>query len=50
MKTNDVDNLQFKGFIVNIVQANWNVIQSMFGPSGDPSQPLQNKEIACIFH
>jgi hypothetical protein len=22
MKTNDVDNLQFKGFIVNIVQAN----------------------------
>jgi len=33
-----------------IIQVNWNVIQIMFDPSGDPSQPLHNKKITCIFH
>jgi hypothetical protein len=32
------------------VQANWNVVHIVFGPSRDPFQPLHNKEKTCIFH
>ncbi len=43
MKANGVHMPQFKGFMANNVQPNWNVVQMVFGPSGNPSQPLPNK-------
>jgi len=38
-----VFNLNFKGFMVDNVQANWNTIQIMYG-SGDLNEPMVNKE------
>jgi len=35
--------LEFKGFMVDNAQANYNVVRIVFGPLGDPSQPLHNK-------
>jgi hypothetical protein len=40
-----VSNQNFKGFMADNVQANWNVIQIMYG-----SEPMVNKERMCYFH
>ncbi len=38
-----VFNLNFKGFMVDNVQANWNTVRIMYG-SGDPNEPMVNKK------
>jgi hypothetical protein len=35
--------------MINNRQANWNVILIVYG-SGDPSEPMVNKEWTCYFH
>jgi hypothetical protein len=44
MKAKGNQMLKFKGFMANNVQANWNVVHIVFGPSRDLSQPLHNKK------
>jgi hypothetical protein len=44
-----VSNPNFKNFMINSRQANWNVILIVYG-SGDPSEPMVNKERTCYFH
>jgi hypothetical protein len=39
----------FKGFMVDITQANWNVVKIVYG-SGDPSFKMVDKERTCLFH
>jgi len=43
MPNNDVPNLNFKGFMVDNVHANWNAAQIIYG-SGDPSELMVDKE------
>ncbi len=50
MKAKGVRMLEFKGFMANSVQANWNVVHIVFGPSRDLFQPLHNKKKTCLFH
>lgn len=50
MKTNGIHVPQFRGFIVDNAQVNYNVLRIVFGPFGDLSQPLSNKERTCLFH
>jgi hypothetical protein len=38
-----VSNLNFKGFMANNTQANWNVVQIVYG-SGDLSEPMADRE------
>jgi hypothetical protein len=45
MSMKGVSNRNFKGFMADNVQANWNVIQIMCG-----SEPMVNKEQMCYFH
>jgi hypothetical protein len=44
-----VSNLNFKGFMANNTQANWNVVQIVYD-SGDLSEPMADKEQTCYFH
>jgi hypothetical protein len=44
-----VFNLNFKGFMVDNVQANWNTVWIMYG-SGDPNESKVNKKWTCYFH
>jgi len=48
MVRNCVPNPNFKGFIVDITQANWNAIWIVYG-SGDPSDPRVDREWNCFF-
>lgn len=50
MKTNGIHMPQFKGFMVDNAQVNWNVVWIVFYPFGDPTQPLPNKKRTCFFH
>jgi len=50
MKEKKVEMLEFKGFMADNAQANYNVVHIVFGWLGDPSQPLHNKERTCLFH
>lgn len=42
-------NPNFKGFMVNNVQENFNVVRIVFG-FGDAFISLVNKECTCLFH
>ncbi len=42
MANNGVPNPNFKGFMVNIAKANWNVFQIVYG-SGDASEPMVDR-------
>jgi hypothetical protein len=46
---NGVVNVNFKGFIYDSAQANFNAVRVLFG-SGDPKVPMENKERTCLFH
>jgi hypothetical protein len=46
---NGVANMNFKGFMCDSAQANFNAMQVLFG-SGDPKVPMENKERTCMFH
>jgi hypothetical protein len=39
----------FKGFMVNNTQANWNMVKIVYG-SRDPSVRMVGKECTCLFH
>ncbi len=41
--------LNFKGFMVDSAQANWNMVRIVYG-SGDPSIKMVDKERTCLFH
>ncbi len=41
--------LNFKGFMVDNAQANWNTIIIVYG-SGDPFMKMVDKECKCLFH
>ena len=49
IEKHSVLNVNFCGFMVDNVQANFNAIREIFG-SGDKSQPMENKERTCLFH
>jgi hypothetical protein len=42
-------NINFKGFMYDSAQENFNVVRVIFG-SGDPTIPMVNKERTCLFH
>ena len=44
-----VENLNFKGFMANSAQANWNAVRIVYG-SGDPAVRIQGRERTCLFH
>ncbi len=44
-----VPNPNFKGFMADNTQANWNVMQIAYG-NGDPTKPMINKQQTCYFH
>jgi hypothetical protein len=46
---NDVENPNFKGFMADSVQANWNVVRIVYG-IGDPKVPIENQERTCLLH
>jgi hypothetical protein len=39
----------FKGFMANSTQANWNTVEIIYG-LGDPSIRMVDKECTCLFH
>ncbi len=49
MVKNGVPHPNFKGFMTNNVQANWNVLRIMYN-FGDPNEPMVDKECTCYFH
>lgn len=49
LETNDLPNPNFKGFMVNSTQVNWNGIQIVYG-SDDSSLKMNNRERSCFFH
>ena len=44
-----VENVNFKGFMANSAQANFNVVRKIFG-SEDRNIPMEGKERTCQFH
>ena len=44
-----VKNVNFKGFMADSAQANFNVVRKIFG-SGNRSIPMKGKERTCQFH
>jgi hypothetical protein len=49
MAKNGVENPNFKGFMADSAQANWNVVRIIYG-SGDPKVPMENQECTCLLH
>ena len=49
MDRHGISNLEFKGFMANSAQANWNVIRIVYG-SGDPKVPIDDCGRTCFFH
>jgi hypothetical protein len=41
--------VNFKGFIADSAQANWNVVRIIYG-SGDASEKMVDRERTCLFH
>jgi hypothetical protein len=46
---NGVTKVNFKGFMCDSVQANFNAVRVLFG-SRDPKVPMVNTERTCLFH
>ena len=49
MEKNGLPNPNFKGFMADSAQANWNAVRIVYG-SGDPSVKMINRERTCLFH
>ena len=49
LRRHGVDDIEFKGFMADSSQANWNVVQIVYG-GGDPIVPMENQERTCLFH
>ena len=44
-----VPKTNFKGFMVDSAQANWNAVRIVYG-SGNIAEPMENREQTCLFH
>ena len=44
-----MDTVNFKGFMADSAQANWNVVRKVYG-SGDPGVCMEGRECTCLFH
>ena len=44
-----LDDVQFKGFMADSTQANWNAVRIVYG-GGDPTVPMENRERTYLFH
>jgi hypothetical protein len=44
-----VQNVNFKGFMEDCAQANFNAIRTLF-QSGDPKLLMENKKCTCLYH
>jgi hypothetical protein len=49
MKKRGVQNVDFKGFMVDCVEGSFNAIKTLFG-SGDPKLLMENQECTCLYH
>ena len=49
MVDNGVSTVNFKGFMADRAQANWNVVMRIYG-GGNPSLPMVDRERICFFH
>jgi hypothetical protein len=49
MKKNGIEKPNFRGFIVNIVQVDWNVVYIVYGTS-NLKVPMENKERTYLLH
>ena len=49
MGKNRVDNVNFKGFMADSIQANWNTVWKVYG-TGDPAVCMDGRERTCLFH
>jgi len=49
MAENGVLTVNFKGFMADSAQANWNAVRKIYG-GGDPSLPMVGRERTCLFH
>ena len=49
MAENGVPKTNFKGFMADSAQANWNAVRRVYG-DGDPSLPMVARERTCLFH
>lgn len=49
VRRHGVQDIQFKGFMADSAQANWNAVRIVYG-SGDISEPMPNRERTCLFH
>ena len=44
-----MDDNQFKGFMADSAQANWNAVRIVYG-GGDLTVPMEERERTCLFH
>jgi hypothetical protein len=49
MRKNSVENPNFKGFMVDTAQVNWNAVRIVYG-SGDPKISMANRKCTCLSH
>ena len=49
MTKNGVLTVNFKGFMADNAQANWNAVKMIYG-EGDPSLSMVGHERTCLFH
>ena len=49
MVENDVSKVNFKRFMTDNAQANWNAVRMIYG-DGDPTLPMVVRERTCLFH
>jgi len=49
MAENIVLTVNFKGFMADNAQKNWNAVKKIYG-GGDPSMPMVGRERTCLFH
>ena len=49
MRENGVDTVNFKGFMADSAQANWNAVRKVYG-TGDLRVGMEGRERTCLFH
>jgi hypothetical protein len=49
MERHDIPNPQFKGFMADSAQANWNAVRIIYG-NGNPADRMEDRERTCFFH
>lgn len=49
MEINGVTAPNFKGFMADNAQANWNAVRILYG-NGNKEDPMEDRERSCLFH